>query len=185
MSQSQHCNLASTQKRSASNMYLLLIFTLLGAILSTTSALPNTIRDFPDLPLLPSCARSCSAISKAATDCLQPNRGVAAIDYATYVGCLCKNEWLHSLSLNNIGGICGHRCDTKNEVDLVRYYGELCGVPSLYVTFSSTVPAIRTPIHNPPAATSSTASTLILAPSQSSLHVLGEPQENRETTESW
>lgn len=138
-------------------MHLLSFFTLLAAILHTVSALPHLTRPFLDLASLPNCARSCTQLLKVSSDCLASAE--ATIDYADYIGCFCGNEWLRSL--NNIGGICDSSCAFKDETEVQRYYGGLCGVPSPYVTTSSSVTLpTSTPTASPTMHTPATTSDL-------------------------
>ena len=164
------------------------IFAILSAILHTASAfpysappLPDTVQPFLNIALLPSCARSCKDLLETATKCSPPTAPVS--NNATYIDCFCKNQWLRSL--NDVGEICGATCNKKDEAVIERTYGSLCGVPSPYVTLSSTTSSPITPMTTSSISTVVASSLLAVAPAETSAPTTGEPQHELESSETW
>lgn len=164
-------------------MYPLSITASLAAILCISSALPQTTQHFLDLASLPNCARSCSVLMKAATDCLLPTEHTGAIDHPTYLGCSCNNKLLRTL--NDVREICGLSCDKKDEAVIEQYYGRICGVTGPYVTSSSVAPSPVRPSYTAPVKASDTTSTMVVVSAQSSLPAIARPQEDIEAPNSW
>jgi hypothetical protein len=80
-----------------------------------------------DYQQLPPCARSCKILAVSELNCVPPAAPVS--NYATYLDCLCKSDYLKSL--HRTGVLCHDFCNGEDDAVIHEYYNVLCYRTSL------------------------------------------------------